>query len=125
MKKTEPIYDPQATIVGWLHGDVIFGTDFVHRAFIHRGSVHSYRRKYLGRFDRGYFRDLAGDAVAFVVGATGWPLLPQVGNAPIPRVPPISPFPPVPTIPPIAAFATPNWSKIDWEIFLLESDRPD
>ena len=82
----EPIYDQNGRTVGWLKEDVIYDIDGTPRAFIREGAVFNYEGDYLGRLDRGFFRDRNGDAVAFMRGASGGPV-PEV--APVPPAPPL------------------------------------
>lgn len=88
----EPFFDSIDRTVGWINNDNILDIIAQIRAFIHNGKVISYIGNYLREFSNGYFWDRNGDAVAFIHGATGSPLLP------IPEIAQITPLPPIPPI---------------------------
>lgn len=114
----EPIFSPQAHVVGWLKSDTIYDTSGHPRALVRDRNVFTLNGHYLGRLEQGYVRDQRGDAVAFMRGATGAPITPT------PRVIPTAPMTwPVrssvtPRITPYAAAASTRWSTKDWELFL-------
>jgi hypothetical protein len=113
-----PIFNRQGVVVGWVRDGRVLDQSSTYRAFVHHKGVFSYDRGYLGTFDRGYFRDRFGHAVAFVKGARGGPIPPITQIPPIAPIPPIPPIPPVPPIPPIAPIPTLNWSALSWDQFL-------
>ncbi len=67
----------------------------------------------LGRF----FRDHRGDAVAFLPGAIGGPILPSPSPGPNPPIPSIPPSPAKPFIPPIPAIPSLDWG-LSWQEFI-------
>jgi hypothetical protein len=71
-----PVFDRLGAVVGWVLDDRILDRGGRHRAFIHGSAVYGYDSRYRGTFKRGFFRDRSGNAVAFVQGAAGGPLLP-------------------------------------------------
>jgi hypothetical protein len=114
----QPIYDEFGDVAGWLHGERVLDRYGIDRAVIVQGYLVSYRGTHLGYFLDGYFRDPAGDAVAFVAGALGGPPLPvlRVPSGP-PAIGVAPPPPPLPAIP-SAARPTRNWSRMGWGSFL-------
>jgi hypothetical protein len=119
----EPIFDRRGRVVAWLRNDVVFDRGS-HRyvAFLQGrpGHLFSYDGRYLGRLQRGYVRDRKGDAVAFLQGARGGPVLPVYSDSavrPVPLAPPVAPEPlPAPS----PAAPTRNWSQLSWNQFLIE-----
>lgn len=114
----EPIYDRNGQTVGWLKDGVIYDRTPKPRAFIHNGAIFTYDRRYIGRFDNGYFRDRSGRSVAFIKSASGGPILPIPEIPPTPPILPIPPIAPIPPISPIPAMPSLSWSNLDWETFL-------
>jgi hypothetical protein len=120
----EPIFSRDAAVIAWLKNDVVYDLTGEPRAIVRNTAVIAYDGVYLGRIDRGFFRDKHGDAVAFMRGATNGPITPS------PRV--------VPTPPPTRdKVITPNvrivakpgpasvfWSLLDWEDFLTQQLEP-
>ncbi|AFY72339.1 hypothetical protein Syn7502_00171 [Synechococcus sp. PCC 7502] len=115
----EPIFDRNGRTLGWLRDEVILDTNNRNRAFIRDESVYTYQGQYLGRFNKGFFRDRHGNSVAFIQGASGGPITPIPEIPPIPPIPPISPIPPIPQIPPIPPISSLGWSTLSWEQFLV------
>ena len=124
----EPIYDLAGKAVGWLHAHVVYDRLNRHRAFVqtdagfsfrHLGAVFSYRGAYLGHFDPGFFRDRAGQAVAWIQGAHSGPLPPAPQMPPAPPILPAAPLPPV-VPPPPAPTPSLSWSTLTWEVFLSQ-----
>jgi len=113
-----PIYDKNERTVGWLAENVIYDIDDTPRAFIGNGAVFNYEGDYIGMPNSGFFRDKTGDAVAFMEGASGGPLLPVLEVAPVPPVPAIPPVPPIPPTPPVPPVPSLSWSNLGWEEFL-------
>jgi len=114
----EPIFNGHGCTVGWLREDIVYDASGQPSAFIRNGAVFSYSGGYLGRLDRGIFRDLNGHAVAFMHGASGGPMLPVPAVPPVPPVPQVPPVSPVPVIPPVPPVPSLSWSLLTWEEFL-------
>jgi hypothetical protein len=117
----EPIFDRSGKTVAWLRNDVVFDrASHRYAAFLQgrHGDLFSYDGRYIGRLHRGYLRDRAGDAVAFLNSARGGPVLPVYSATavlPVPLAPPVAPGP-LPA--PAAAAPTLNWSQLSWNQFL-------
>src|SRR5436309_12861419 len=106
-----PLYDASGDVRAWVHeSGIIYDLSGSARAFLVKSEVYSFSGEHLGRFVSGYLRDHAGDAVGWVPGATGGPLLPIGSIPPIPPIPSIPPIPPVPSIPPIPSIDSLAWS---------------
>lgn len=116
----EPIYDRQGIVVAWKNGNVIHDISGNAIAFINDTNVISYTGKHLGVLNNGFFRDHRGDAVAFMKGATGGPILPVLSVPPVPPVPAIAPVPPIPPIPPVPAVPSLSWSDLSWDKFIID-----
>src|SRR5438105_14839201 len=114
----EPIFDRNGRPVGWLTNDVVHEHSGRARAFVDNGAVVNYRVQHLGWLDSGYFRDRAGDAVAFLRDASNGPLPPMPSVPPAPPVPTAHPVSPVPAVTPPPPAPTLNWSNLDWEHYL-------
>jgi hypothetical protein len=114
----EPIFDRNGRTVGWLHGDVIYDRSNRARAFVQGGAVYTYHGNYLGRLDRGFFRDRSGHAVASMAGAQGGPLTPPTERPPSPPVPSRAPLQPRPSLAPLAPMPSLSWSGVPWEVYL-------
>jgi len=119
----EPIYDRNGKTVGWLKANIIYDTAGIPRAFLRKGAIFNYDGEYLGRLVRGYFRDKNGDAVAFLHGAEGGPVIPVHEAPPIPPIFAIPPVSPVTPMPPLAPISSLNWSDLNWEEF-LRGEKP-
>ena len=114
----EPVFNRRGVTVAWAVQDCIVDGSGKHVAMIHNGAVFDYSGSYLGSFDKGYFRDQDGYAVAFVRSAAGGPsapVPPDTPDAPLPDVPPMPPLLPKPPAPPVGVLA---WSDLDWDAFL-------
>ena len=121
----EPIFSPQAQVVAWFKNDAIYDENGHPRAIVRDRAVYTLNGTYLGRIENGYVRDQRGDAVAFLRGANGAPLVPT------PRVIPTAPMTwplrsmATPRVTPYAASPSTRWSAKDWEVFLsVELDEP-
>lgn len=114
----EPIYNQKGLTVGWLKEGVNYNIDGTPCAFIRNDNIFNYEGDYLARLNRGFFRDMNGDAVAFMRGASGGPIPPVPEVAPVPPIPAIPPIPPIPAVPPVSPIHSLNWSNISWEEFL-------
>ena len=114
----EPIFSPQAQVVAWYKSDAIYDEHGHPRAVVRNNAVFTLNGTYLGHIDKGYVRDQRGDAVAFMRGANGAPLVPT------PRVIPSAPMTwplrsvVTPRVTPYAASPSVRWSHKDWEVFL-------
>lgn len=116
-----PIFDTSGKVVGWLDGEVVRSIDGTHVAFVNNADVFDYYSQHLGRFGDGFFRDRQGNAVAFVEGATGPPIVPQTEIPPPAPVFAIAPLGSMPPFPPFAPFETNYWSALTWAEFLGEA----
>jgi hypothetical protein len=109
--------------VAWLRNDVVLDRGS-HRyvAFLQGrpGYLFSYDGRYLGWLQRGYVRDRKGDAVAFLQGARGGPVLPVYSDSAVRPVPLARPVAPQPMPAPSPAAPTRNWSQLSWNQFLIE-----
>jgi hypothetical protein len=120
----EPIFDQSGRTVGWLDSDVVRdpagrAIAFIPRlAFLPQGAVYSYTPQHLGFFGDGFFRDRAGQAVAYLSNHSFGPITPIAQIPPIPPIPSIAPIPPIPPLPPIAPLPTLNWSHLSWDDFV-------
>lgn len=113
----EAIYDVSGRAVAWRRRAAVFDGAGKPRAFVSQGAVFTYKGRYLGRFEDGWYRDPDGNAVAFEAGATGGPLppVPQAGAiAPLPLPDP----PPLKVEAPPSRFRSSKWSTISWDDFL-------
>ncbi len=114
----EAIYDRHGKPVGWFEQDIVYSVAGCPRAFMRGGAVYSFGSTYLGWFDRGYFRDGTGAAVAWIRGAQGGPA------APAPTAPPDRPFlqfallPSLPPLPPLRPVPSQAWSAVAWDDYL-------
>src|SRR5688572_28920063 len=112
----KPIFSPQAQVEAWYKADAIYDENGHPRAIVRNDSLYTLNGNYLGRIEQGYIRDQRGDAVAFMRGATGAPIVPT------PRVIPTAPMTwPIraavtPRVTPYAAAPSVRWSLKDWEI---------
>ena len=123
----EPIFDRRAKLVAWLSDDcVVYSLKNQPIAHVANFAVFSYDAQHLGYFDKGFFRDKKGRAVAFLRQHSGGPLSaiapssvgapPILGRAPMPKRPP---FPPSM---PMAGFV---WSNLSWETFAAGRAHPE
>ena len=71
--------------------------------------------KAIAHFNQGWFRDLRGDCVAFMEGASGGPMTPHTKFAPIPPSPGITPMATVASLSPIPPMPSVNWSVSGWD----------
>src|SRR6266404_5497360 len=115
----QPIVDQQGVTASWLNENgVIHDREGEAIAFVRANAVDDYNGEQLGWFQNGFFRDGAGDAIAFMTGYVGGPLPPLHELPPIPPIPAIPPIPPVPAIPGIPPLPSLDWSDVTWEQFL-------
>ena len=115
----DPIYNNTGWPIGWLIGNAVYDRLGQPRAFLEDAMVFSYEGEYLGEFTDGFFRDHAGDAVAFIEGAHAGPFLPPT-KQPTPELPELQDPPSQPTIstPPSPPLGTLRWSENSWNSFL-------
>ena len=101
--------------IGWLVGNAIYDFSGQPRAFLEDAGVFSFEADHLGEFYDGYFRDHAGDAVAFVEGARDGPPLPSDRHS-APELPELKDLPTQPAIPttPAPCPGTQRWSENPW-----------
>lgn len=83
----EAIFDRKAILVAGLSDDaeVVYSLQMRPVAYVSSGALYTYGSHHLGYFDKGFFRDRRGRAVAFVRKHSG---------GPITAIPPIPPVPP-------------------------------
>ncbi len=114
----DAIFDQRATLVAWLdnHSRIIFNLQNHPVAHVANGAVYTFRSEHLGYFDRGFFRDRSGKAVAFTRERGGGPLTvaPICFNSPAARRAPVPPTPPNAPPMPIAN----GWSLLEWDAFV-------
>src|SRR5579863_6331239 len=72
----EPVFNKRAKLVAWLdnHSQVVFNLQCQPLAHVANRAVFNYGSEHLGYFDRGFFRDLSGNAVAFIRERSGGPI---------------------------------------------------
>lgn len=114
------IYDPSGNTVGWLQNTTVYDLNGHFRAFIYFGAVYSYGGKHLGALDHGFFRDLSGDCVAFMSGASGGPDTPLPQFEPAPPPLPAAPTPHIPPTRALVPIGSLEWSTETWDEFLRE-----
>jgi len=114
----EPIYDRHGLVVGWLYDQVIYDAETRYRARLRGSAVYSFTARHLGHLNRGFFRDRAGFAVAFLSDAEGGLELPRCEAASLPLSLPDAPIPPLPSQPPMQATPRSDWSPLTWDQFL-------
>ena len=112
-----PIYDREGQVVGWKNDQNIYDLDGSHAAVRDKENVYGHSGQHLGLLLEGFFRDHRGDAVAFLSGAIGGPILPTPSNPPLPPIPATPPTPAKPSIPPIPAIPSLDWG-ISWKEFI-------
>ena len=82
-----PIYDREGQVVGWKNDQNIYDLDGSHAAVRIKENVYGPNGEHLGLLLEGFFRDHRGDAVAFLSGAIGGPILPSLSIPPDPPIP--------------------------------------
>ena len=82
-----PIYDREGQVVGWKNDENIYDLDGSHAAVRIKENVYGPSGEHLGLLLEGFFRDHRGDAVAFLSGAIGGPILPSPSLPPDPPIP--------------------------------------
>ena len=112
-----PLYDREGQVIGWLHDENIYNLDGGHAAVRNKENVFGPSGEHLGLILEGFFRDHRGDAVAFLAGAIGGPILPISSIPPDPPIPSTPPIPAKPSIPPIPAIPSLDWG-ISWKEFI-------
>jgi len=112
-----PIFDREGQVVAWRNDENIYHLDGSHAAVINKENVYGPGGQHLGIFLEGFFRDHSGDAVAFLSGAFGGPILPTPSTPAIPPTPSTPPIPPTPSIPPIPAMLSLDWG-ISWKEYI-------
>ena len=113
----DPIYDREGQVVGWLQDENIYHLDGSHAAVRNKINVYGPDGEHLGLLLEGFFRDHRGDAVAFLAGAIGGPILPPTSPPPDPPTLSLPPTPAKPSIPPIPAIPSLDWG-ISWKEIL-------
>lgn len=114
----EPIFSRHGHVIGWLKQDVVYDEAGEPRAAVRNGALFAFDGSYLGRLERGYFRDQNGDALAFMTGAAGVPLTPTPRVVPTPPTTRSLLITPAVRVVPREAPASAQWSKLDWTAFL-------
>jgi len=121
----EAIFNRKAKLVAWLsyETNLIYNLRIRPVAHISGGAVYTYQSQHLGYFDRGFFRDRSGRAVAFIREHSGGLLMAIAPLPPIsPPRPAIAPAPPIPPAAP-AMPITCSWSTLDWNAFLGDPNQ--
>ena len=113
------IHDREGQVVGWLYDEHIYHLDGSHAAVRNKENIFGHSGEHLGLLLEGYFRDHRGDAVAFLPGAIGGPILPAPAEPPDPPILTNPPNPAKPSIPPIPAIPSVDWG-ISWEDFIQD-----
>ena len=112
-----PIRDQTGKTCGWLNNGRVHDPTGRPVAFVaNHGHVYAYTGARLGHLDDGYLCDRAGNAVAWLDGASGGPPLPPALPAPVPPTPqaPLIDLLPVPS-PPVPAIPSHTWSSLTLE----------
>ncbi len=112
------IFGCQGEPSGWIEGDTIFDELGQPKAFVEGNIVYTYQGVYLGQFDRGYFWDRHGKAVAFIQDADGEPKRPEHQSAKQRPYPAIEPPRPKTLSKPKPTEKTSEWSKVTFREFL-------
>lgn len=114
----KPIFSRQGQVVAWINGNVIYDMNSRYRAFIANDALYTHNAKYIGRYNKGFFRDKFGNAVAFISGAKDGPMTPLTALPPLPPLPPLAPLPPLPPLAPMAPMATLSWYQANWDDYI-------
>ena len=122
----EPIFNRRAKLSAWLdpHSQIVFDLKNQPVAHVANGAVYTYKSKHLGYFDRGFFRDHSGNAVAFIRERSGGPLTVAPTCFLTPTAP-LAPTPPLPPAVPSMPLTTVRWSTLDWEAFVGAMNLPE
>jgi len=113
-----PIRDRSGSVCGWLNDDRVHDLEGRTVAFIRNEQVVSSSGRHLGRLVSGFIRDEYGDAVAWLEGARGGPLLPIAGIRPVTPISDVRPISPITPIPPVKPIASLDWSRAPWASFV-------
>jgi hypothetical protein len=113
----EPICDRRGQVIAWLQGYDIYNLNGSHAAVQIGNNVYGHRGQQLGVFDKGFFRDHRGGAVAFINGATGGPITPIPSVPPVPPIPSVPPASTVTTVPRAPAVPSLGWGQ-EWQQFI-------
>lgn len=116
----EAIFNRRAKLVAWLdnHSQIIFDLQSKPVAHVANRAVYTYCSAQLGYFDRGFFRDLSGNAVAFIRERSGGPITAIPPASRLAPHPPFAAAPPSPPPAPVMPMATYRWSVLDWDAFV-------
>ena len=114
------IFSRRSKLVAWLdeYSSIIFDLNTRPIAHVALGAVYTYDSHHLGYFDKGFFRDLGGHAVAFLHERTGGPITAIPSMVRLPPVAPWAPAPPSPPAAPAMPIAGYTWSMLDWDDFM-------
>jgi len=81
-------------------------------AYIHDGSVYSFKGRHLGRFSNGVIRDNGGHTALFSSGSTGGPLKPMCKLQPLKGLKQLQPLKGLRQLPPLRPLDSLSWSKL-------------
>jgi hypothetical protein len=108
------VFDDSGAPVAFRKGDDLFALDGTHLATFDGEWLINHLGKPVAHFSSGWFRDLAGDCVAFMQGASGGPQTPLTQPVPLEPAPGITPMPAVAGVAPVPPLPSVNWSQIGW-----------
>jgi hypothetical protein len=115
----DALFNKNGKTIAWLEKDKIYNLKGKNLLVINKNNVYNINGKHKGKFEGGYIWDKKGNAIAFIMEAKGGPLLPIPEIPPIPSIHEIPPIPSIAEIPPISPLKSLNWSKQNWDEFLL------
>ena len=119
MTDPTPIHGRVGETIAWLDDGVVYDMCGRWVAFLDDDIVYSFRGQPLGHFEDGWFRELRGDAVAFVEGcADNGPVIPVCETVPIPPALDCPPMPPTPHEFPVSGIPGVDWSLGTWGEFI-------
>jgi len=110
----KPIFDEKGTAVAFKQAEDLFALDGTHIAAFDGEWLVNHAGKSIGHFASGWIRDLDGDCVAFMDGASGGPMTPSTRIAPMPPAPGLTPMLCIPGINPVAPLPSVKWSPTGW-----------
>ncbi len=111
-----PIWDKGGSAVAWLDGDLVRDSGGNVKAWIN--GEHVFNSSTIGFLHNGFFRDTAGDAVAFVEGAHGGPSLPSRGPKPYEPYRAYEPYKPYEPYEPYKPYWSMSWSSTSWNSYI-------
>jgi hypothetical protein len=109
-----PVFDHNGVAVAFKQDNDVFALDGTHLATIDSEWLVNHAGKQVAYFGSGWIRDLAGDCVAFMEGASGGPVTPQTQMPPIAPAPGITPMAAVTGMAPLPPLPSVKWSTVGW-----------